>query len=111
MSDAASNWGSAFATAAADAMSAYDEFLVPSLFAPWTAVLLDAVNVAPGDHVASTHSTTTPPTASSACPDWHSRVDELGERPAHDQPQRAQVVVEPVGTPPPDTGDEASGEH
>jgi hypothetical protein len=51
MGDTASNWGSAFTTATADALSAYDEVLVPSLFEPWASVLLDAVNVAPGDHV------------------------------------------------------------
>lgn len=51
MSDAASNRGSASATVAADLISAYDESLVPSLFGPWAAVLLDAVKVVPGDHV------------------------------------------------------------
>ena len=51
MSDAASTWGSGFATAAEDVISAYEQSLVPSLFGPWAEVLLDAVNVAPGDHV------------------------------------------------------------
>lgn len=51
MSDAASHWGSGFATAAEDVISAYDESLVPSLFGPWAEVLLDAVKVALGDHV------------------------------------------------------------
>ncbi|MGQ0717089.1 MAG: methyltransferase domain-containing protein [Pseudonocardiales bacterium] len=51
MSDAASNEGSSVATTAADVISAYDESLVPSLFGPWAEVLLDAVRVAPGDHV------------------------------------------------------------
>ncbi len=51
MSDAASKWGSGFATAVEDVISAYDGSLVPSLFGPWAAVLLDAVQVAPGDHV------------------------------------------------------------
>jgi SAM-dependent methyltransferase len=49
MGDTASNWGSAFTTATADALSVLDEVLV--LFEPWASVLLDAVNVAPGDHV------------------------------------------------------------
>jgi ubiquinone/menaquinone biosynthesis C-methylase UbiE len=51
MSHAASTWGSGFATAAEDLISTYAESLVPSLFEPWAAVLLDAVKVAPGDHV------------------------------------------------------------
>ncbi|MGH3811958.1 MAG: class I SAM-dependent methyltransferase [Pseudonocardiaceae bacterium] len=53
MSDAASNRaaGNAIATAAEDVISAYDESLVPSLFGPWAAVLLDALKVTLGDHV------------------------------------------------------------
>ncbi|MGH3823003.1 MAG: class I SAM-dependent methyltransferase [Pseudonocardiaceae bacterium] len=51
MSGAASNWSSGFATADADRMAVYDEVLVPNLFGPWAEVLLDAVKVAPGDHV------------------------------------------------------------
>lgn len=51
MSDAASNWSRGFAAADAERMSVYDEVLVPSLFAPWAEVLLDAVKVAPGERV------------------------------------------------------------
>ena len=42
------DWGSNFATAGVDAMSAYDEILVPRLFIPFADVLLDEVGVSPG---------------------------------------------------------------
>jgi SAM-dependent methyltransferase len=45
------DWGASFASAGVDAMTAYDEILVPRLFDPWAEVLLDAVGVAPGSRV------------------------------------------------------------
>jgi SAM-dependent methyltransferase len=42
------DWGSNFAVAGVDAMSAYDEILVPRLFIPFADVLLDEVGVSPG---------------------------------------------------------------
>src|SRR5687767_965621 len=42
------DWGSNFAAAGVGAMTAYDEFLVPRLFAPFADVLLDGVGVAAG---------------------------------------------------------------
>jgi SAM-dependent methyltransferase len=48
---ASTDWGASFASAGVDAMTAYDEILVPRLFDPWAEVLLDAVGVAPGSRV------------------------------------------------------------
>jgi SAM-dependent methyltransferase len=45
------DWGASFASAGVDAMTAYDEILVPRLFDDWTEVLLDEVRVAPGSDV------------------------------------------------------------
>jgi SAM-dependent methyltransferase len=45
------DWGSNFATAGVDAMTAYDEILVPRLFDPFTEVLLDEVGVTAGSEV------------------------------------------------------------
>ncbi len=42
------DWGSNFAMAGVDAMSAYDEILVPRLFDPFADVLLDEVGVSSG---------------------------------------------------------------
>jgi SAM-dependent methyltransferase len=42
------DWGSNFAAAGVDAMTAYDEILVPRLFDPFADVLLDAVGVSAG---------------------------------------------------------------
>jgi SAM-dependent methyltransferase len=41
-------WGASFASASLDAMTAYDDVLVPRLFNPWADLLLDEVGVAPG---------------------------------------------------------------
>jgi SAM-dependent methyltransferase len=43
-----SDWGSNFAAAGVDALTAYDEVLVPRLFDPWAEVLLDEIEVSPG---------------------------------------------------------------
>jgi SAM-dependent methyltransferase len=45
------DWRANFASAGLDAMTAYDEILVPRLFDPWADLLLDEVGVAPGDAV------------------------------------------------------------
>jgi SAM-dependent methyltransferase len=45
------DWGSNFAKAGVDAMTAYDEILVPRLFDPFTEVLLDEVGVTAGFEV------------------------------------------------------------
>src|SRR5437588_12741476 len=45
------DWSANFASAGLDAMTAYDEILVPRLFDPWAEVLLDEVGVAPGCRV------------------------------------------------------------
>jgi SAM-dependent methyltransferase len=42
------DWGANFASAGVDAMTAYDEILVPRLFDPWAEVLLDEVGLPPG---------------------------------------------------------------
>ena len=42
------DWGSNFSTAGVDAMTAYDEILVPRLFDPFADVLLDEVGVSAG---------------------------------------------------------------
>lgn len=42
------DWGANFASAGVDAMTAYDEILVPRLFDPFAEVLLDGVEIAPG---------------------------------------------------------------
>ena len=42
------NWGTNFATAGVDAMTAYDKILVPRLFDAWADVLLDEVDVSAG---------------------------------------------------------------
>lgn len=42
------DWGSNFAAAGVDALTAYDEVLVPRLFDPWGELLLDHVEVSPG---------------------------------------------------------------
>jgi len=45
---ASTDWGSNFAAAGVDAMTAYDEILVPRVFDPFADVLLDEVGVSPG---------------------------------------------------------------
>ena len=45
------DWGANFASAGLDAMTAYDEILVPRLFISWAHLLLDQVGVAPGASV------------------------------------------------------------
>ena len=45
------DWSANFASAGLDAMTAYDEILVPRLFDPWAEVLLDEVGVVPGASV------------------------------------------------------------
>ncbi|MEW6472120.1 MAG: methyltransferase domain-containing protein [Actinomycetota bacterium] len=42
------DWGSNFAAAGVDALTAYDEILVPRVFNPWGELLLDEVEVSPG---------------------------------------------------------------
>ena len=42
------DWGSSFAASSADAMTVYDEILVPRVFDPFADVLLDEVGVSPG---------------------------------------------------------------
>ena len=42
------DWGSNFAAAGVDAMTAYDEILVPRLFNPFADVLLDEVGISAG---------------------------------------------------------------
>jgi SAM-dependent methyltransferase len=42
------DWGSNFAAAGVDALTVYDEVLVPRVFAPWAELLLDHVEVWPG---------------------------------------------------------------
>jgi len=44
-------WGAAFAAASTDAMSFYDEIMVPRLFAPWSEVLLDELKPRRGQAV------------------------------------------------------------
>jgi SAM-dependent methyltransferase len=44
----ASDWSATFASAAVEAMEAYDNILVPRMFTPWADVLLDEVGVSPG---------------------------------------------------------------
>ena len=45
------DWGSNFASSGVDALSAYDEILVPRLFDPWGEVLLDEVGLSAGQAV------------------------------------------------------------
>jgi SAM-dependent methyltransferase len=45
------DWGANFAAAGVDAMTAYDQILVPRLFDPWAEVLLDEIDVSPGESV------------------------------------------------------------
>ena len=42
------DWGSSYATAGVDAMTAYDDILVPRVFDPFADVLLDKVDLSPG---------------------------------------------------------------
>ena len=42
------NWSANFASAGLDAMTAYDEILVPRMFDDWAELLLDGVGVGPG---------------------------------------------------------------
>lgn len=44
-------WIASFASASVDAMTVYDEILVPRMFAPWAELLLDEVAPAPGENV------------------------------------------------------------
>ncbi len=44
-------WGAAFAAASTDAMSFYDEIMVPRLFAPWSEILLDELKPQRGQAV------------------------------------------------------------
>jgi len=48
---AATDWGANFAAAGVDALTAYDEILVPRLFDDWTEVLLDSVGLTAGQSV------------------------------------------------------------
>lgn len=45
---ATNDWGSNFAAAAVDSLTAYDEILVPRLFEPWATVLLDELDISAG---------------------------------------------------------------
>jgi SAM-dependent methyltransferase len=45
------DWGSNFASSGVDALTAYDEILVPRIFDPWGTVLLDEVGLSPGQAV------------------------------------------------------------
>jgi SAM-dependent methyltransferase len=45
------DWGKNFAAAGLDALTAYDEILVPRIFEPWAAVLLDEVELSEGQAV------------------------------------------------------------
>jgi SAM-dependent methyltransferase len=45
------DWSANFASSGVDALSAYDEILVPRLFDPWGAVLLDEVGLSAGQAV------------------------------------------------------------
>ena len=42
------DWSANFASSGVDALTAYDEVLVPRLFNPWADVLLDELGIAPG---------------------------------------------------------------
>ena len=42
------DWGSNFASAGVDALTAYEEIMVPRLFNPWAELLLDEVQLSPG---------------------------------------------------------------
>jgi ubiquinone/menaquinone biosynthesis C-methylase UbiE len=46
-----SDWGAAFASASTDAMSFYDDIMVPRLFEPWAELLLDELKPTPGQAV------------------------------------------------------------
>lgn len=48
---ASATWSASFGGAALAAMKVYDEVMVPRLFEPWAALLLDRLGVAAGDHV------------------------------------------------------------
>jgi ubiquinone/menaquinone biosynthesis C-methylase UbiE len=50
-SDDAREWSAAFAAATSDGMGIYEEVLVGPLFTPWGEYLLDALAVAPGEHL------------------------------------------------------------
>jgi SAM-dependent methyltransferase len=45
------DWGRSFATASIGAMTIYDEIMVPRLFGPWAALLLDTLNLQSGQSV------------------------------------------------------------
>ena len=45
---AVTDWGSNFAAAAVDSLTAYDEILVPRLFEPWAHALLDELDLSAG---------------------------------------------------------------
>jgi SAM-dependent methyltransferase len=49
--DGASKWSSAFATASAAGMRAYEDALVGAVFMPWGEYLLDALRVIPGERL------------------------------------------------------------
>lgn len=46
-----SAWGASFGAASLSAMEVYDEVLVPSLFTPWARLLVDGLELEPGDSV------------------------------------------------------------
>ncbi len=46
--DKSTEWGASFAAAGVDALTAYDEILVPRVFDPWADVLLDELGLTPG---------------------------------------------------------------
>lgn len=45
------NWGTGYGQSTVDAMRIYDEIMVPRLFDPWAALMLDAVDVRDGEDV------------------------------------------------------------
>ncbi|HUE27849.1 MAG TPA: class I SAM-dependent methyltransferase [Solirubrobacteraceae bacterium] len=45
------NWSAAFGEAAVSAMQVYDEVMVPRLFAPWAELLVDRLEIQPGEAV------------------------------------------------------------
>jgi SAM-dependent methyltransferase len=48
---ASEKWSASWASAGLDAMTVYDEILVPRMFVPWVDALLNEVGVAPGEAV------------------------------------------------------------
>lgn len=44
-------WGGSFGEASFSSMQVYDEVMVPRLFEPWARLLVDLLEVAPGQEV------------------------------------------------------------